>query len=576
MNKYFKMIVGVLFILYVGGTAVNASVSLDASVDASVVEVGQNFTYTVVLSGESLHQIKNFTIPNLSSYFTKLSEKTSNSVRIVNGKRSMSKSYHFIFRTKTEGSFDIPPAELRFNGNLIRSKAVKIMVKERGRGGASVGRSTPAYAHANEFLLSKVSKQTVYVGEQLIYELLFYRRVRRLWSNVSYELPAFKGFWSENLTFRESDNVVTLGQRSFYQRQLVKSALFPIQSGRMILDGAKAGYVLNPFDGQKVLTSEPIEITVEPLPEEGKPDGFSGVVGDFSLSHYVKEERVSVNSPITIQVVLSGVGNLRSISNLTFNNDQSFKIYQSKVDDHFDLNSEFSGKRVFEYIVVPKNIGDIQLPVFTLSYFSPKMKMYKNIQTPATIITVFPSNKLVDKLGGVETKLLEKLTTDLRYLKSPVRLKQYILAKDNLFVLMLFILDSFIFVAIVCFGIKYRFFKQKVFNFGRGHYYNKLNKYLKKLLAQDQILNEEFSRVENLLLSYLTSKFKVSVSGLTRQELSNILSKKKVTQNLINQTTNLLDKLDYMAYTPVDSFDKKLLIEEIQLLLSSYHKIKYK
>jgi hypothetical protein len=50
------------------------------------------------------------------------------------------------------------------------------------------------------------------------------------------------------------------------------------------------------------------------LPEEGRPDNYSGAVGQFVFDVKVKPTEVALGDPITITLQITGEGNVDSIS----------------------------------------------------------------------------------------------------------------------------------------------------------------------------------------------------------------------------------------------------------------------
>ncbi|MBI5655836.1 MAG: BatD family protein, partial [Geobacter sp.] len=60
------------------------------------------------------------------------------------------------------------------------------------------------------------------------------------------------------------------------------------------------------------LASEPVSLTVLPLPAAGRPDTFSGAVGSFTLNIVARPDSAAIGDPLTITAVIGGMGNLTS------------------------------------------------------------------------------------------------------------------------------------------------------------------------------------------------------------------------------------------------------------------------
>lgn len=78
-----------------------------------------------------------------------------------------------------------------------------------------------------------------------------------------------------------------------------------------------SGYV----EVKRDIVAPAIDIQVDPLPQ--KPVGFSGGVGSFSISAKADNKNVKAGDPLTLRVVVSGVGNMKLLKqpNVTFPKD---------------------------------------------------------------------------------------------------------------------------------------------------------------------------------------------------------------------------------------------------------------
>src|SRR5690606_9387310 len=55
-----------------------------------------------------------------------------------------------------------------------------------------------------------------------------------------------------------------------------------------------------------VIASDPVTLEVRPLPAEGRPAGFNGLVGRYDLSVTADRERASVGDPIGLSLRIRG------------------------------------------------------------------------------------------------------------------------------------------------------------------------------------------------------------------------------------------------------------------------------
>ena len=160
------------------------------------------------------------------------------------------------------------------------------------------------------------------------------------------KLPDFKGFHSQEIE-RPANNTWSQEHykgRNYYTTIYRQFVLFPQQSGKLVIEPARFDATIekvvqsaDPFDAffngggnvvsiKKSLTTPSIDINVLPLPA-GKPSGFSGGVGEFSISSSINSTDVKTNDAITIKLIISGTGNMKLISNPEIDFPEGFEVY---------------------------------------------------------------------------------------------------------------------------------------------------------------------------------------------------------------------------------------------------------
>ena len=156
-------------------------------------------------------------------------------------------------------------------------------------------------------------KTKAYKGEQIIVSYYLYRRVRVFNIQVD-KFPILNGFLREDLEMpvlgqRLDTERVVLDGVPYERSLLMRYAAYPLQEGKLQIDSTSLKYAyypgsestddedpfmgffrqMQPQQGQE--RSEQVPIEVLPLPEEGKPNSFTGGVGDFSLVAAVDKYR---------------------------------------------------------------------------------------------------------------------------------------------------------------------------------------------------------------------------------------------------------------------------------------------
>ena len=292
----------------------------------------------------------------------------------------------------------------------------------------------------NVFVKVNVDKTDVYQGEQIVATYKLYTRLQTTSDVV--KVPAFSGFSTHDIDLPNPPQATTeiVDGKRYKVFTIRKTILFPLQTGNLQLDPVEIDnrvrlYILNkssrhvrhgdpleeflkdpfhfnpfddpffddPFGGGSGLTyrdfdyhltSNPVTIHVKPLPEEGKPENFTGAVGHFTVTATVDKDNLSTDDAGTLKLTISGEGNLQMISSPTVNFPGSFDTYDPKIEDHFQKNSiPFSGSRTFEYVFMPHAAGDYTIPAIRFAYFDPQAKAYKQVETTPIVLHVTMGNR---------------------------------------------------------------------------------------------------------------------------------------------------------------------------------------
>lgn len=133
--------------------------------------------------------------------------------------------------------------------------------------------------------------------------------------------------------------------------------------------------------------SEPISVNVLPFPSEGRPSGFSGAIGEkYSLSTSVNRARFRVGDPVSLQLEISGVGNLDAVG--------LPEISSRLPPEKFDVTDEAIGGVVSgdkKQFTVPFRVKDEsvdQIPPIRFSWFDPSAEQYVTVESKSISLDV--------------------------------------------------------------------------------------------------------------------------------------------------------------------------------------------
>jgi hypothetical protein len=229
---------------------------------------------------------------------------------------------------------------------------------------------------------------------------------------------------------------------TLYSRQYlvneIKRGYFATSPGIFEIGAAKVDVVLDDFSQNRfddffsrsfrsrgfgkaqTLVTPVKKIAVLPLPRAGRPDGFDGVVAeDLTLSMAADKQVVQVGEPVNLAIELNGRGNLKTVAPPKLPDMESFKVYESGAHaDVFKKGYVVSGRKKYDFVVVPKNQGKYTIPAVELPYFDPARKRYFVARSHPVRLDVQPGakeegRKIIYAGAGDE---FEVISQDIRFI----------------------------------------------------------------------------------------------------------------------------------------------------------------
>ena len=573
--------------------AFGENIQVLATVDRTQITLEDSIQLSVTIKGT-----QNTPPPELPSLpnFRITSGGTSSSTQIVNMERSISITHNYRLTPMNIGQFKIGPARIRANKKVYLTQPINILVKK----------STAPIQTGNRpvFLEATASKKEAYVGEQLIYSFKLFYRVEA--KNFDLNMPfGASHFQKEELGKAKSYQSVVNGIQ--YHVQEVSVALFPIKPGKAEIPPATLEFDIyhrpqnrsnggpfsqffnDPFFSQgtraehKVLRTKPISIEVLQLPEKGKPEESKNIIGNFNIVSNLGKDDLEVGDTTTLTITVSGKGNLRGVSFPEPDLKKLFKIYPDQPEfNQTVIGNQITGKKVFKFALVPLKPGVVKLPAFTLYYFDPTIKDYRQAQTHPIEVNVRPSSSqetlnLVqsNSLGNIIAKpKIEILAEDILPLHTTLDDFNNINTKINASTVLEFTFPT-IFFLICAFFIQQKKRLATDMAFYRSQKaYKTASQKLESLTHSKNIDSKEFaSELSEILRGYIGDKLNMKGKAITAAEVEYKLKKLDYQTNQVNITRNLLEKCDTLQYAPESFENYQELLNETQGLIKSLEKI---
>jgi len=231
-----------------------------------------------------------------------------------------------------------------------------------------------------------------FVSQELILYLDVYAS-RSAVFQVRPVLPAFPGFWVEQLKLPHSDEPVKVKRngKTWHRYRYRVARLYPTRPGRLRIATVTGIIRTRGFlsMGSRFKT-EARTVHVRPIPAAGKPEGFFGVVGTYALKADPVSGNVFSKEPFRFTVRVQGRGLLQSITSLEkVVPGGLYRILSPQIETApASGRGESPREKSFIYTIYPQKAGELPLPVFRLVYFDPVASRYKSIATEKGTLTV--------------------------------------------------------------------------------------------------------------------------------------------------------------------------------------------
>ena len=413
-------------------------------VNKNKIALNETFQVTFKLEGA---QSQDIDYPSFADFTVLGGPNTSSSMQFVNGQMSQSVSYSFYLRPKKQGKLTINSATVKVNNKELTSKPLTVEVvaardnPQAGNGNSQrqgKNKDLEQQLKENIFMRALVSKRNVYVGEQLTVTYKLYERVRTM-NLTPDEPPKYEGFWVENIELKGAmpKNEVIDGVQ--YQTLIIKKdIIIPQRAGTLTIDPMTLSCVVqvqtqprrrrsifdsffNNYENYKyTFANNPVKINVESLPSAGRPADFSGLVGDFELDVELDKLETETGDPVTFRIKYSGKGNIKSVKEPMLDFPPDFDVFDPKVDESVSKSGgALSGRRNFDYLIVPRNPGEYKLPSINFSYFDIERGEYITRNSPEYTLTVTgePEQASVNAIN-MSKEDIELIGEDIRFIKT--------------------------------------------------------------------------------------------------------------------------------------------------------------
>ena len=553
------------------------------------VAAGEQFRLTYTINTQDVKGFRAGNIPEELEVLMGPSTSTQSSFQMVNGHMSSSSSvtYTYILMANKQGSFTIPPATATVDGKTVHSNELHIkvagQVQSGGRQGGAQQRQQPGQevrpagsniSGSDLFIHVSASKSRVREQEPILLTYKVYTLVGL--TQLSGKMPDLKSFYTREVPLpqEKSFKVETFNGRQYRTVTWQQYVMFPQSTGKLEIPSITyEGIVvqqnrnIDPFEAffnggsgyvevKKQIKAPGTTIQVDPLPQ--RPKNFSGGVGAYNITATIDQTEVKANDPVKLQVVVSGVGNMKLLKQPVVQFPKDFDAYDAKVTDKTKLTvNGLEGSIVYDFLAVPRHQGTYEIPPIEYVYFDTKAGDYKTLKTEGFTLKVAKGDgtNTLATFGGQED--VHELANDIRYIKTGNTRQrpqgEFFFASTGYWITLAVLLLAFVSLFII---FRHRAIENANIVKQRAGKANKVA--VKRLKRANRLMrggkqNEFYDEVLRALWGFVSDRLNMPVEQLSRENISQQLEAHQVGEDTISQFINAIDECEFARYAPGDA-----------------------
>ena len=551
----------------------------------SHVAAGENFRVAYTINTSDVEEFRMGGVQEGLEVIAGPYTSSQSSYQMINGHTSSSSSVTITYTlyAAKNGSFTIGASHALVGGKRLSSRPVKIQVSghaQRTNGAPNMhGQDSydqprmrsagSAISGSDLFIKVSASKKRVHEQEPILLTYKVYTQVDL--TQLEGKMPDLKGFHTQEVPLpqQKTFHTETVNGRPYKCVTWSQYVMYPQMTGRLEIPSITfKGIVVQQnrnvdpmeafFNGgsgyvevKKDIKAPGITLQVDPLPQ--RPANFSGGVGKFNISASLDKKDVKAGEPITLRVVVGGIGNLKLLKQPVVNFPKDFDKYDAKVTDKTRLTANgVEGNMVYDFLAVPRNQGSYTIPSVELTYYDTGKNAYKTIKTQ-------PFKVEVEKGDGTsaESEDFASQDKDIHTIKlgkaEQHKADEMFFGSFGYWISLLMPLIAFVVLLIV-------FRRRAIENADivkkrsnrAGKIATKRLRLANKLMLQGK-QGEFYDEVMRALWGYMSYKLNMPAEKLNRDNIRETLGRHFVDDATIEKFTTALDECEFERYAPGDA-----------------------
>ncbi len=566
---------------------VAAAAVVNATVNPQRIYEGETVTLTVSVEGSRFDAppdvsavVKDFAVRGTPA------KSTSTQIVMSGGRQNVisTESYSWTLLPKRTGVLTIPPIKVSVGGKTYYTPSLTVTVlKSDKMGQLQFSIRFPVNpCYVNQAIPIELEVTSPKPPKRISFDIPFMNDPRF----IKFQTARHDGILRQHQKNKGTDSMVCTS---------ASLMIIPKQPGRYTVENASTTCYIqvgwkryrDPFDlfeGTRVVpdvrprtaVAPPVTLEVKPLPEENRPEAFSGIVGHPTLKVEADPTEVSVGEPIDYKITIGGLPYPRIVPPLLLKKQEdiaaAFKIQDDGVAGEIQNDSI-----VFHRTLRAMNASTKKIPPFQLWYFDPDKHRYACIRSRAIPLKV-TSSTVVTAEEGVGKESMSPHKTEITTIPEGIFanftgedvLEDQILSiadmADHPLLVGLGTVPTAVYVCVLVAMACYR-------RITADPSKNAARRALSTALRELNSLHGKEEGIEDALYTIITTYISNRLNvppGMTPVEARMVLLEHDLPAELVEEVESLLERLDASRFSPSsDTADPTALVEEARTLLQA-------
>jgi hypothetical protein len=573
-----------ILFLSISSFVLSAQINFEATVSKSKLALNERLRIDFVMNQNG----DNFSPPEFENFQIIGGPNQSIKTSYVNGERKFSKTYSYFLKPLKKGKLKINQASIEIDGEIYKSLQIEVLITDSVKQPSD---SITQYYNDDDIeLRALISKGSPYLNEPItvVYKL-YYKAPINISDARETETPNFKDFWSQIIKIPQlkvkreiykgqNYNVVEWRKVVLYPQKVGELEISPL-SLNLVLDVPtdKRDFFGNVIYDQtsQIISTGMRRIIVKDLPQLGKPDSFSGAVGNFEFDVILNKNSLRATESFQAELKVKGNGNLKLFDLPDILVPNSMELFEPEREELISTNlSGMSGSVSKYFTVIPRFQGNFPIEEVEFSYFDPNTEKYKVVKSPRLTIDVYDGPVISSTITNDNSNIITS-NDSFRFIKLKGNLRE--INNDVFFQSQFFyaiVTTPFILLLSFLLFTTYKRNKKESSSELIRIEERKINKMIDsaKESIGDKILF--YDKIEKAIIKSLLVKFSIRMDSLNKEKIQQIGHEKGLSKDDVLLIIKLIENCEKAKYSRSSDSIMNKDLEIAKKVISSILKVK--